>query len=65
MNYQTPRLQVLGRVEELTRATFADNAQDSIFLDGVLAGHAVGSSYDACVSLNPKVPSGTCNIPDP
>lgn len=60
MNYQTPRLEVFGRVEELTRASGNPNLQDSIFLNGVLVGNLTGS-LDACVSNDPQNPTGTCD----
>ena len=57
--YVSPRLSPIGTIEQLTRASFNNNQQDSIFLNGVIVGSAHGS-LDACISLNPKSPSGTC-----
>lgn len=64
MNYQTPRLNVFGRIEELTRASGDPSQTDSVFLNGVLTGNLTGS-LDACVSTNPQSPSGNCNVPNP
>ena len=63
-SYETPRVTIFGTVAELTRASFNNSQQDSIFFNGVVVGQGNGS-LDACVSLNPKSPSGTCNVPNP
>lgn len=62
--YQAPQVTVYGTAADLTRASFSNSQQDSIFLNGVIVGSAVGS-LDACVSLDPAVPTGTCNVPNP
>ena len=62
LNYEKPVVKTFGTVAELTRASFNNSQQDSIFFNGVIVGNATGS-LDACVSTNPKVPSGTCNVP--
>ena len=62
--YTSPVLRSFGSVEELTKASFNNNQQDSVFLNGQQVNTGLGS-MDACVSTNPKVPSGTCNVPTP
>ena len=62
--YEAPSVIVFGTVAELTRASFNNSQQDSIFFNGVPVGNATGS-LDACVSTDPQIPSGTCNVPTP
>ena len=57
--YVAPQIQPLGTIADLTRASFNNSQQDSIFFSGIVVGQAQGS-LDACISLNPKSPSGTC-----
>lgn len=66
MSYQTPRLEVFGRVEDLTRVAGDQTQTDAIFLNGTLIpGSEAQGSLDACVSTDPRVPSGTCDVPTP
>lgn len=62
--YTRPQLRAFGSVEELTKASFNNAQQDSVFLNGQLVNNGLGS-MDACVSTDPQVPSGTCNVPTP
>ena len=62
--YQKPVVKTFGMVSDLTRASFDNSVQDSIFFNGTEVGQATGS-LDACVSTNPKIPSGTCSVPIP
>ncbi len=63
MNYQTPYLQVFGSVEDITRVAGNVSHTDAIFLNGVLIPGSEGlGSLDACVSNDPRVPSGTCDV---
>lgn len=61
-SYAAPVLVRFGTVESLTRASANSNAVDSIFFNGVLVGNLQGS-LDACVSVDPQNPQGTCNVP--
>ncbi len=58
-SYSGPALVALGTIADLTRASFDNNQQDSIFFAGVPVGTATGS-LDACVAENPQAPSGNC-----
>lgn len=63
-SYVKPQLSRVGTIEDVTRASFNNSQQDSIFFNGVIVGNAHGS-LDACISLNPQNPQGTCNVPTP
>lgn len=57
--YKAPALTPYGSVTDVTRASFNNTQQDSVFWAGLQVGVAQGS-MDACVSLNPQSPNGTC-----
>ncbi len=57
--YFRPEIIAIGTTAELTRASFDNSQQDSIFFAGVPVGNATGS-LDACVADNPTQPSGNC-----
>lgn len=60
--YAPPLVEVLGTVEATTKASFSNSQKDAVFFAGNQVGTLQGS-MDACVSLNPQSPSGTCHFP--
>lgn len=60
--YTAPRLEELGDITALTKATFITSPKDSIFFNGINVGSGQGS-LDACVSTDPQNPSGNCDVP--
>ncbi len=59
--YASPTLHVLGSISDITKASFTNSQQDSIFFAGINVGSAQGSR-DACVSRNAQSPSGNCTF---